>query len=351
MWIGGLLCLAVMVEYLAAPMAAAIVMLAVKQRGWASLKGITTGALPFIALLMTYHWAALGSFWATPYSRPPNMFATDGAAFSLFVKPSWHVFWSTTFGQYRGLFFGSPVLLLACFGLVSAYKKGGIWRNGALASGFVVVLHFIFLWTFNGWHGGAACGARYFIPAILFLMWPIALIWNRARAFIIAAGLMSIFMMLAATAVTPQIPSGNPAEGEPKIWVYYLLPAFFSGDLAENVQSVDEKYPAYQFWPRGRAFWVFESQMAFDRSKSPAEELDWTVRSKAIQDKLNEISMKYPADIYNPRHPWVAGATNCGLLMGLPGLFSLIPLALIWSFLGSLLYVKCRRINALHRRQ
>ena len=97
-WIGALLGLSVLVEYLALPAAAAVALLALTRGEKGRWKGMLAGALLPILVLAAYHWALLGAPWRTPYSKPPEMFATKGATAGIFVSPSLHVFWETTFG-------------------------------------------------------------------------------------------------------------------------------------------------------------------------------------------------------------------------------------------------------------
>ncbi len=311
-WIGALLGLSVLVEYLALPAAAAVALLALARGGKTRWMSLLAGAFPPLLVLAAYHWLLLGAPWRTPYSRPPRMFATKGAAGGIFVTPTLHVLWETTFGPYRGLFFSSPVLLAGIIGFIPAWRKG--LKAPVLVSLFAAGYHFLFLWVFNGWHGGWTCGVRYFAPAILFLAWPIALVADRAKGAVKVLAVLSVAAMLMAVSVNPQVPSGNPAAGRPRPWIDYLAPAFFSGDLADQVQSVDDRRPDdaahIVYWPWGRRLLI----------------ADPGLRARFDQ--------KFPPNVYNPRNPALGwAATNLGLLAGLPGLSSLLPLAAIWVML------------------
>jgi hypothetical protein len=157
-------------------------------------------------------------------------------------------------------------------------------------------------------------------------------------------------MMIIATAVNPQVQRGNSDKAFPDPWFHYLFPAFFSGDVADQVQSVDEKFPRYEFWPRGRNYerlsrWTLNIHVKNPSTGKPIN-LDPNDPNPARRDlyiKLQadidaDLANKYrrfPPTIYNPRHPDApAGATNLGLLLGLSGLFSLLPLAGLWGLLG-----------------
>jgi hypothetical protein len=315
--IGLYLGVAVTVEYLCLPVALAILALAFFQGDKRRLSGIILGAAPMAVALSAYHWNIMGVPWQTPYSKPPEMFSSQAAVGGVFIAPSFETIWHTTFGTFRGVFFSSPVLILGLWGLVEAWRRGGLYRNAAAASIFITALHFVFLWTFNGWTGGWTFGSRYFVPAVPFLAWPILLVIRKAKALTVLFATVSVGLMLVATSVNPQAPAPNKAASNGDVWFNYLFPAFIAGDLADHVQSVDEKYPIYEFWPTGLAF--------------------ITHGNEKFAPKLQAVHKNYPPEICNPRHEAIKGATNSGINLGLPGLWSLVPLLLLWALMGGLL--------------
>jgi hypothetical protein len=299
---------AIAVDYLALPVAAAIATLAAARGGARRLGALAAGAAPPLAALALYHWAFFGAPWRIAYSTPLDAFASPGALGGLFVAPSARVVWHTTFGPYRGVFFSSPFLLAGLAGLAFGWRRAPALRGALVLSALVVAIHLAFLWTFNGWHGGWTCGARYFVPAIPFLAWPAALLEGRARRVAWGLGAISVAMMLIATAVNPQTPNADEAAGRPRPWSDYLVPAFLRGDVADHVQSIDERHPDLRYWPWGRRLVIpdAEARRAMDAD--------------------------FPPERFNPRSRAVAGAaTNWGLAIGLRGLWSLLPLAAIWA--------------------
>ncbi len=313
--IGILLAAAISVEYTSLPVAAGIGLLAVTRGGGLRrARDLFVGALPVLAALGWYHWNFFGAPWRIAYDTPPEAFAGPGAFGGLFVAPSLRVVWHTTFGPFRGVFFSSPFLIAGAYGFALGWRKHPPLRAALLVSAFVVAVHFAFLWTFNGWHGGWTCGSRYFVPAIPFLAWPALLIAGRARRTIVILGAISIAMMLIATAVNPQSPNTDAEAGRPRPWNDYLVPAFLAGDVADQVQSIDERHPDLRYWPWGRRLVIpdADARRQMEAESSPA--------------------------LFNPRSRAMAGsATNWGLLLGIRGLWSLIPLAAICGILGALL--------------
>ena len=69
-------------------------------------------------------------------------------------------------GEYRGLVFWSPVLLMAVPGLIQWYRRD---RAAAMMIALVFVLTLVQVASFYSWFGGNAVGPRYLSPAIPFL--------------------------------------------------------------------------------------------------------------------------------------------------------------------------------------
>jgi hypothetical protein len=107
----------------------------------------------------------------------------------------------------------------------------------------VALAVFVYFWLLQSghatWHGGWALGPRHMIPAIPFLGLGLLIAlgsWPRACAL---GGIVSIGLMLAATAVGPEVPEdvANPYSER-------ILPNFLAGKLSIGEQSFDEILPA-----------------------------------------------------------------------------------------------------------
>jgi hypothetical protein len=103
--------------------------------------------------------------------------------------------------------------------------------------------------SFNGWHGGAALGPRYLVPAVPFLALPLVLAFDRMRALVVGLTIVSAAIVTLGTAVDPQCPLGvlpvAPVEGRPlwraNPWTEYEVPLFqgrtvfgFEGPVSAN---------------------------------------------------------------------------------------------------------------------
>ena len=208
--------------------AAAVLAIAAKRKAW---KFILAG-LPFGALLAWYHTVCFGAPWRTSLETAQN-FTERGLFLGLFrTYPTKLALWGLTFSEYRGLFFVSPVLLLAFIGL---------WRMKRRDAAIVLSIFAIFLLmvaSFNGWEGGSSFGPRHILPAIPFLVLPLAFVRMR---WLLAPAVLSVAVNLLATAIDASPPGGiqRPLRD------FYLT----KEAVSINQQSVDELLPNHLYQP------------------------------------------------------------------------------------------------------
>lgn len=201
---------------------------------------MAAGALPGLVLLGIYHRAAFGSPWTFGYQHValPYFQKKMSAGLLGVHAPDPKVALRLLIEPYRGLFPSSPLLLLAFPGLLFLLRERGERLPSALS-----LFTFIYYWMLNAghatWHGGWAIGPRHMIPAIPLLGRGIVRaleLWPRATAL---AGIISTIVMLAATAVGPEVPEDivNP-------YSEHILPHFMAGDFSVGEQGFGELYPA-----------------------------------------------------------------------------------------------------------
>lgn len=194
------------------------------------------GGIPFGIALAVYHYLCFGSVFQTALEGSTN-FTEKGLLLGVFRLPSPEALWRLTFSEYRGLFFVSPVLLLA---LVGAFRMA---RRELVMIAAIVAIFVVSIAGFNGWHGGSAFGPRYLLTMIPLLAIPMLSLRGRGLAVAgVVLGVVSFAMQLLATSVDP-MPSGS--IGRPVR--DYLLRV---GRTSVNAQSVDELGP-YRTYPRG----------------------------------------------------------------------------------------------------
>ena len=230
-------------NYLCIPAALILGIAIVVRSGWRPLARYVAGGIPGALLLGWYHWAAFGGPFTLPIESENPAFLDDRAFLGIMNVPHLDALWGITFSPYRGLFFLSPVLLLA-------FRLRGKVEAATIAA--IAAFFLLFNASFNGWHGGYAIGPRYLTPIIPLLA--LGLVHVRSNAILGLLAAVSLAMNLLATAVDPQppdsvmnpirdyaIPSllyGQASERTPE-WLQQL----YTGHVAVNRVAADEMLP------------------------------------------------------------------------------------------------------------
>jgi hypothetical protein len=209
---GALAGLAVVTEYPAALIAAALGLYALMAPGAARRLAapLAAGALPPLAVAGVYNTLAFGGPLRQGYAYLAGQAvyrAGQAQGFMGITYPHLDAIWQTTFGPYRGLFLLAPVLLLAAPGLYLLARRPG-WRAEALLWLGIVVVYSAFVVSYFEWDGGFSLGPRHFLPALPFLVLPIGELLRpgRARAWrpaVAALAAVSFATVGLATAVNP----------------------------------------------------------------------------------------------------------------------------------------------------
>ncbi len=152
----------------------------------------------------------------------------------------WHAFWGITGSTYRGLFFMSPVLLLALLGFVYLWQ-GRRYRAEALVSGLIVISFLYFNSSMKTWAGGFSVGPRYLVPMVPFLAWPLILVLERhgqtswGKLLFGGLALFSLISVWSLTLAGQQFPQDLPRSE----WEFplrdYALPLLAQGNIARNL--------------------------------------------------------------------------------------------------------------------
>ncbi len=166
------------------------------------------GSLPSLVILALYNTLCFGGPFNQGYANlaGPEAFRVGQSQGLLGITaPHLDALLQTTFGPYRGLFLLSPFLLLAFPGFVLLFRQRA-WRSEATLWLSIVIIYFLFVISYYAWDGGYSLGPRHFIPALPFLIMPIAPVlqqrgWVRSVASILIG--CSIAIVTLATAVFP----------------------------------------------------------------------------------------------------------------------------------------------------
>ncbi len=142
------------------------------------------------------------------YSNDMVMWKVNGR---LFGAPNPKVLMQLLVSPYRGLFFTSPVLLMALPGIVFFLRKKG-WCAEAILCLCSSLFFIMFIASFYAWHGGSAPGPRYLLPIFPFLFLIAGCSIVRFPKTFICTGIVSILINLSITIVGVEIPReiGNP---------------------------------------------------------------------------------------------------------------------------------------------
>lgn len=161
---GGCAGLAVASEYPAIIPATALGLYMVRDRARAFRYGLAL--VPAAVLILGNNYLISGSPFRVSYGTNPAFpRITAGNAFG-FSLPDPMAMRYLLVGEYRGLLFWSPVLLMAVPGLVVWFRRD---RGVAVMIGIVFVFMLLQVASFYGWSGGNAVGPRYLSAAIPFL--------------------------------------------------------------------------------------------------------------------------------------------------------------------------------------
>ncbi len=236
------------------------------------------------AVLMLHNALAFGSPLRIGYAGVQGFERMEEGLFGVTV-PRLAVLGQVLFGAYRGLLPLAPALGLGALGLLlwTRLQHARLPANTAAAiAGYFVLLTAAYAY----WHGGWSYGPRHLAGSLPLLALGLAPLWDTsgraARAAIAAAVVWGAALALIAVSTTAQPPQQIPRPLGDLLW-----PAFVSGDLALNHQSV------------------------------LSADADW--------QRLRDPAL--------PRHAW-----NWGQRLGLRGLASLGPLALALGALGGWLW-------------
>ncbi len=177
---GFLLSFAVVTEYQAVLAAAGLALFGLARAGTARrrLWLVGAGLVPAVGLL-AYHWAAFGHPLAFPYAFKAHaaFAAVHEQGLFGFDWPSWERSRELLVGPRRGLLYGAPFLILYPLGL---WRLFGVpsWRLARWAVTWTGLAHVLLISGYLYWTGGDSVGPRFLVPALPFLVLPLAALWR-----------------------------------------------------------------------------------------------------------------------------------------------------------------------------
>lgn len=233
---GFMLGYAVICEYPTALIALAVfIYIAVSMPDWRWMIALILSGLPPGLLLMGYNWTVFHT--PLPVGYKYSELYTDLHSVGLFsiTYPHPEALFGLTFGSYRGLFFVSPVLLVALWGLVMWWKSREHRKEWAVCVWSVLTLY-LFYGSSAMWQGGYAVGPRYLVPMLPFLVMGFQSFlkkWGKSRWVYYLVPVLAVISFLVVWAET--IGSQSFPDWTINPLFNYSLPALARNDIARNV--------------------------------------------------------------------------------------------------------------------
>lgn len=205
-------------------------------RKLAELGWVALGSAPFLALLTWYDTRAYGTLLPTGYTHSTLWQDRHSEGFLSLTYPKPDALWGATFGDFRGLFYLSPVLLLAVPGFIVWWRtkrERGAWWVCLWA----VVVMLLFDASSAMWWGGFAVGLRYVLPMLPFCLYPIGwlipiLVRNRGATLAATALAACSLVLVWSETLAGQ---GYPPDTVAHPLTEYAWPHLRTGDVARNV--------------------------------------------------------------------------------------------------------------------
>ena len=197
---------------------------------------VALGTLPPLLVSALYNLAAFGTPLPAGYRYHVVNAGAHAAGYMGMSTPSWSALYGITFSPYRGLFFLSPVLLLALPGLRRMTRGDDRERwLAALIAGLTVTC-VLYNSAYVFWYGGASVGPRFLVPVLPFLAPPLAVAFERCwrtRGGRVVAGALAAASIanVWAQSIAGQYYPGADVE---RPLTEYALPRLRAGDVADN---------------------------------------------------------------------------------------------------------------------
>ena len=230
-------------------------------------------------VLLAYNALAFGSPFHIGYTSEEGFEELHKGFFGI-SYPTWDALYGILFSSFRGLLRLAPLVAIMPIGLF-ALAKTPAHRRPVIVAAAIAAFYLLLNASYHYWEGGWAYGPRQLMPALPFLALGLAPLWDSwgriGRVVLTAGWIWGAALTLIAVSTTPQPPA--PAEMMPAPVSELLWPAFKDGDLSLNNQSF-------------------------------------------VTDRAQAARLR--------GHPELHAGWNLGEIAGLHGLWSLLPLGLVW---------------------
>jgi hypothetical protein len=176
-----------------------------KLREWKSHFLFLIGGLIPLLLLMYYNYQIFNNPFTISYSHESSQdfYTIQNTGVMGIGLPNLTILFYMTFHTTMGIFWQSPVLVLAFVGWITAIKKRDFLPEGVCS--FAVIL--VYLVVFSGYHtwwGGLAFTPRHLIPALPFFAVPLSVLPRKFQIPALLFAILSMAQMFVVTAASRQ---------------------------------------------------------------------------------------------------------------------------------------------------
>ncbi len=201
-----------------------------KKRAVRVLLSATIGGIIFVTPLLIYNFVAFDSPFAIGYNHyAPDQFPEMKKGLVGITYPRLRALFMILFSPYRGIFWFSPILIIAPIGIYYLWRRPD-YRGIALTITIISVYYPLLNSSFYYWHSGWSTGPRYIIPMLPFLCLSLSMMWTDAglkwKPALIGLFLLSFGISLICVSVSMFSPDKilNPLFD-------FLIPRFLDGKL------------------------------------------------------------------------------------------------------------------------
>jgi hypothetical protein len=172
-------------------------------KDWKPYLAFFAGACIPLALMMIYNYSIFKNPLSLGYLHEAEEQFRTGmqAGFIGLGLPDPRVIFYTTFHTSMGIFWQSPILLLAFPGWIAMWRNPQYRPEAAFSLG-VILLYFVALSGYYMWWGGLSFTPRHLIPVLPFFGIPLAFLPKQFRMVLLLLALVSIAQMLVVTSTT-----------------------------------------------------------------------------------------------------------------------------------------------------
>jgi hypothetical protein len=239
------LCLAysVVTEYPAALLAGVVFLYLAyrlfQNRALIQMSWVIGAGLLVAAGWMAYNTAVFGGPLELGYGYSELWTDQHETGFMSLTMPHWNAVWGITFSPFRGLFYYSPILLLAIPGIIYWWRSGQ-YRLELLTAVSSIVIMFLFNASSSMWWGGFAIGPRYMLPMLPFLTIPLFFALEKLSGSIVLRGVLALLSAWSFIAVWGITLGGQafPPDTIQNPLFEYALPFWQSGQVARNFGTI-----------------------------------------------------------------------------------------------------------------